>query len=88
VLKITKLSRKGQVPTIKLEGQVLAPWVAAVREACTPRGRRSRRPHLDLAAVTYADAAGAQLLRELMREGVEIAACSGFLGELLRPEGP
>jgi hypothetical protein len=83
VLKITQLSRKGRMPTIRLEGEILAPWVAAVREACTARGRRSRRLHLDLAAVTYADAAGVQLLRDLLGEGVEIAACSSFVGELL-----
>jgi hypothetical protein len=69
--------------TIKLEGAILAPWVGAVREACTQRGRRPGRLHLDLAAVTYADAAGTQLLRDLMREGIKIAACSSFLAELL-----
>jgi hypothetical protein len=36
-----------------------------------------------LADVTYADAAGVQMLRDLMREGIEIAACSNFLAELL-----
>jgi anti-anti-sigma regulatory factor len=72
------------MPTIRLEGEILAAWVAAVRETCTPRSRRSRRLRLDLAAVTYADAAGVQLLRDLMGEGVEIAACSNFVSELLR----
>jgi hypothetical protein len=41
---------------------------------------------LDLVAVTYVDAAGVQSLRDLMAEGVEIAACSNFVGELLHPE--
>jgi hypothetical protein len=71
------------VLTIKLEGEILGPWVGTVRDACTQRGRRCRRLRLDLAAVTYADAAGTQLLRDLMGEGIEIAACSGFLAELL-----
>jgi ABC-type transporter Mla MlaB component len=71
------------MPTIKLEGELLEPWVDAVRDACTRQGRRSKRLRLDLAAVTYADAAGVQLLRDLLREGLEIAACSNFLGELL-----
>jgi hypothetical protein len=83
VLKITRLPRKGRVLTIKLEGEILAPWVGTVRDACTQRGRRCRRLRLDLAAVTYADAVGTQLLRDLMREGIEIAACSSFLAELL-----
>jgi hypothetical protein len=73
--------------TIKLEGQLLGPWVSAVRDACRARGRRSGRLRLDLAAVTYADAAGVQLLRDLVGAGVEIAACSGFVSELLSPAG-
>jgi anti-anti-sigma regulatory factor len=72
------------VLTIKLEGQLAGSVVPAVRDACRERGRRSGRLLLDLAAVTYADAAGAELLRDLLAEGVEIGACSGFVGELLR----
>ena len=83
VLKITRRSGKGQVPTVQLEGEVLGPWVDAVRDACAKRGGRSRRLRLDLAAVTYADAAGVRLLRDLLSEGIEIAACSNFLTELL-----
>jgi hypothetical protein len=84
VLRITRLSREGRTLTLKLEGEILGPWVGAVRDACTKRGRRSVRPRLDLAAVTYVDAAGVELLRELMAEGVEIAACSSFVRELLQ----
>ena len=86
MLKITRLSHKGQGLTIKLEGEILGPWVGAVRDACTQRGRRCRRLRLDLAAVTYADAAGVQLLRDLVGEGIEMAACSPFIAELLHPE--
>jgi ABC-type transporter Mla MlaB component len=84
VLRITRLSPKGRGLTLKLEGEVLGAWVGATREACATPGRRPRR--LDLAAVTYVDAAGVQLLCELMAEGVEIAACSSFVRELLHLE--
>ena len=83
MLRIARLSRKARGLTIKLEGEILAPWVGTVRDACTKRGRRRRRLHLDLAAVTYADAAGTELLRDLMRERIEITACSSFLTALL-----
>jgi hypothetical protein len=86
VLKITRLIRRGRVQTIKLEGEILEPWVGTVFDACTTPDRRSRHLRLDLAAVNYADAAGVHLLRELMREGIEIAVCSGFIAELLRLE--
>jgi anti-anti-sigma regulatory factor len=65
----------------------LAPWVDTVRDACTPQGRRSEQLCLDLAAVTYVDAAGVQLLRDLMHAGIEIAGCSSFISELLHLEG-
>jgi hypothetical protein len=81
VLKITRPPHEGGRLTIKLEGAILAPWVGTVRDACAIPGRWSRR--LDLASVTYVDAAGVQLLRDLMAEGVEIAACSSFVRELL-----
>jgi ABC-type transporter Mla MlaB component len=83
VLKMTWLTWPDRVRTLKLEGELLGPWVGTVRDACTNRDRRSRRLRLDLAAVTYVDAAGAQLLHDLMREGIAIAACSSFIGELL-----
>jgi anti-anti-sigma regulatory factor len=86
VLKITRFARDGRVQTIKLEGEFLAPWVGVVRDACTTPGRRPRRLRLDLAAVNYVDAAGVHLLRDLMREGIEIGTCSGFIGELLHLE--
>jgi anti-anti-sigma regulatory factor len=63
---------------IKLEGEIREPWVEAVRDACTERSVR-----LDLAAVSYVDAAGVRLLQNLRREGIEIAACSNFIDELL-----
>ena len=85
MLKVTRLSRGVPVLTVKLEGQLVGPWLPAARDACRERGRRSGRLLLDLTAVTYADLAGARLLRELVGEGVEIAACSSFVGEMLRP---
>jgi anti-anti-sigma regulatory factor len=74
------------VATIKLEGELRGPWVEAVRDAYTKWPLGSKRLRLDLAAVTYADAAGTQLLRDLIAEGLEIASCSSFVGELLRME--
>jgi ABC-type transporter Mla MlaB component len=84
VLKITWLSRKGRVATLKLEGELLRPWVETVRDACIKWPHRTKRLRLDLTAVTFADAAGVQLLRDLMAEGVEVASCSSFVAELLR----
>ena len=83
-LKITRLSQTGRILTIKLEGEILEPWVSSVRDACAPQGSRSKPVCLDLAAVTYVDAAGAQLLRDLLSKGIKIARCSSFLTQLLQ----
>jgi ABC-type transporter Mla MlaB component len=84
VLKITSLSPQSRMRTLKLEGEILDRWVSAVHDACAQCDRRPGRRYLDLAAVTLVDPAGAQLLRDLMREGIEIIACSSFIGELLQ----
>jgi len=86
VLKITRLFPRERGLTIKLEGELLVPWVDSVRGACAVRGRRRRPLRLDLAAVTYVDAAGVQLLRDLAAEDAEIAACSSFVSALVHRE--
>ena len=83
MLRIARLSRKARGLTIKLEGEILEPWVAAVRNACAECGWSHDRVELDLAAITYVDAAGRQLLCELLRNNVEITAGSSFFSELL-----
>jgi hypothetical protein len=86
VLKITRIACRERMQTLKLEGQLLKPWVHAVLDMCaTPHGR-SGRLCLDLTAVNYVDAAGLHLLRELMLAGIEIAAWSSYIGELLHLE--
>jgi anti-anti-sigma regulatory factor len=83
VLKITEVSRSDAAITLRLEGKVLAPWVDELRRICTEPPQESRQIRLDLSAVTFVDAAGAELMRELIRQGVAIAHCSGFVAELL-----
>jgi anti-anti-sigma regulatory factor len=83
VLKITEVSRSDSAITFKLEGKVLAPWVDELRRICTEPPDSSRQIYLDLGAVTFLDAAGVKLMRELIRQGIAITQCSGFIAELL-----
>ena len=84
VLRITRLWQQGGSRTIKLEGQLLAPWASSVREACARPDPEAKVLWLDLAEVTYVDTTGVQLLHDLLRQGMQISACSRFVGELLR----
>ena len=84
MLKITETFRNESTITFKLEGKVLVPWVDELRRVCKETPAGTTKISLDLGAVTFVDAAGAQLMRELIRQGVAVTRCSGFIAELLR----
>ncbi len=86
MLKITWLAGPGSVQVLKLEGKLSETWVDLVRESCAQSGSQSRRTGLDLSALSFVDATGAELLRYLIRQGVAITACSSFVAELLCEE--
>jgi ABC-type transporter Mla MlaB component len=88
VLKITEMAQNDSGRTFKLEGKLLGPWVDELRNACTQALERLEQVSLDLAAVTFVNAAGAELLRELMRQGIIITQCSAFVVELLHGGQP
>ena len=86
MLRITEVA-DGSGLLLKLEGKLLEPWVEELARAARrplPEGHGPIR--LDLSSVTFADEAGVRLLRELLRQGVEIAATSAFVAALLRLE--
>jgi hypothetical protein len=88
VLKITEVGQNDSGRTLKLEGKLLGPWVDELRNVCTQPLNRAEQVGLDLAAVSFVNAAGAKLLRELIREGIIITQCSAFVAELLHAEEP
>jgi hypothetical protein len=88
VLKITEIARNDSGRTFKLEGKLLGPWVDEVRNVCMQPLDRLEQVGLDLAAVTFVNAAGAELLRELIRQGIIITRCSAFVAEMLHAEEP
>jgi hypothetical protein len=88
VLKITDIGRNDSGRTFKLEGKLLGPWVDELLNVCTQPLDRAEQVALDLAAVTFVNAAGAELLRELIRRGITITRCSAFVAELLHVQEP
>jgi hypothetical protein len=88
VLKITEIARNDSDRTFKLEGKLLGPWVDELRNVCVEPLNRLEQVGLDLAAVTFVNATGAKLLRELIRQGIIITKCSAFVAELLHAEEP
>jgi ABC-type transporter Mla MlaB component len=83
VLRITETARTATIMTFRLEGKLLEPWLDELSKLCAQAIERSEQVHLDLAAVTFADAAGARLMDDLIRQGVTVIQCSGYIAELL-----
>jgi hypothetical protein len=86
MLRITLIDGQNSTQIFKLEGKLLEPWVAEVLNVCTSSEGGAGRTRLDLSGLTFVDQAGAKLLKELIRGGIAVSACSGFVAELLHLE--
>ncbi len=87
MLRITEVVDGGPGVLLKLEGKLRDAWVEELaRAAGRPRPDSPGVLRLDLSSVTFVDQAGVRQLHELMRQGVEIAAASGFVAALLQQE--
>jgi anti-anti-sigma regulatory factor len=86
MLRITRITGNDSAPRLKLEGKLLGPWVGELKRACAEPAESAGGLCLDLSAVTFVDAAGLKLLRELLGRGITLAACSGLVAELLHVE--
>jgi anti-anti-sigma regulatory factor len=73
---------------LRLEGQVTGPWVEELRRVCneliSKRGDATQRLVLDLSNVSFVDANGIALFRELTAHLVSLTNCSAFVTEQLK----
>jgi len=70
--------------TLKLEGKLQGPWVDEAHDAYAFSAAQASRTCLDLSSLTFADWAGAALLREMIRSGAQVVGCSSYIAELLQ----
>jgi anti-anti-sigma regulatory factor len=74
-------------PTLRLEGQVIGPWVTELRRICAEMlansAQRENRLVLDLSGVSFLDADGVALFRELSGR-VLLTNGSAFIAEQLK----
>ena len=82
MLRISVSEQDPSCRIIKLEGKLLQAWVDEVRRLCV-EAEEGSPPSLDLSGLSFVDRPGAELLQQLLREGVRIHACSPFMAELL-----
>ena len=84
MLRISETVERDRAVTFRLEGRVVGPWVAELREACRKVLEEKQDLTLDLSEVMFASRAAVTLLLELKAQGVVLSGCSPFLRQALR----
>lgn len=84
MLRITTRESAGGPPELRVEGRIAGPWVGELERAASAHSGLS----LDLAGVTFADAAGVDLLRHLIARGASVTGLAPYLEPLLGMEQP
>jgi hypothetical protein len=83
MLKITSEERADGLAAYRVEGRLAGPYVKELGRLTLQPPTVSSRMALDLSGLTFVDAEGARLLRELVARNVEIYGCSSFVAHLL-----
>jgi hypothetical protein len=90
MLKISQgtAQNEGGAICLLLEGQITGPWVEELRRVCADtlgnNGRSTSHLVLDLAGISFLDADGIALFRELTARRVSFTNSSVFIAEQLK----
>ena len=87
MVRIQKIVESPTETTLSVEGRIVSDWVAVLEHECRQALRDTPRVQLDLAAVTFIDARGVEVLRRLMIGGVTVVNCREFVDALLNGDG-
>jgi hypothetical protein len=87
MLRIAELESDA-LSTLRVEGKIVGPWVREIEASCSLALARGGRVALDLALVSFVDAAGLAVVRELSKRGVTIVRCSPFVAAQLKGAAP
>jgi len=85
MLRITVVESSGEAVRLRVEGRVTDRWVEELRRSCEVHALYDGiRLTLDLADVSFIDAAGIELLKELRGRCVTLLSPSPFVAEQLK----
>src|SRR5689334_8510511 len=85
MLRITVLESSSEAVRLRVEGRVTGRWVDELRISCDAHALSDGvRLTLDLADVSFVDAAGIELLKELRTRCVALLSPSPFVAEQLK----
>ena len=88
MLRISRVVSPNNVVTLRLEGQMQGPWIEELHRLCEQFLTTEHRLILDLADVSFVDAAGVELLKELRSHCVTLLSPSPFVVEQLKTVTP
>ncbi|HEX9818558.1 MAG TPA: STAS domain-containing protein [Methylomirabilota bacterium] len=83
MLKIVTLAPAAGDAVLRLEGQIIGPWVDELRRTCD-RLLSTTTVTLDLSDVSFVERRGVELLRTLGSRGVPLLHCSAFVTEQMK----
>jgi anti-anti-sigma regulatory factor len=87
MLRITVVESSQSAVTLRVEGRITGSWVEELRRACDAHDL-SDEVHLslELAEVSFTDAAGIELLKELRSRGVSLVRTNPFMADQLKDD--
>ena len=84
-MRITVVESSKIAVTLRVEGRITGPWVEELRTACNVHTFPDQvQLSLELADISFADAGGIALLRELRNRGVGLIRTTPFVAEQLK----
>ena len=87
MLRISRVSDRSHSTVLRLEGEIVGPWVDELKHVCEDNWNadHDRFPLiLDLRGVSFLDAEAIALLRRLVTNGASLTNYSVFLAEQLK----
>ena len=83
MLRITNVNESESHVTMRVEGQIVSTWVAELERETKRMLRSKRRVVLDFAGVKFIGPKGAEVLKRIVTDEVEIVNCSALIKDLL-----
>lgn len=87
MLRITRMEENGGPVMLKLEGKVSDQWAKLLEGECRSLLRDGKDVSLDFSDVSFVDAVGIGVVRDLPRQQVRIVNAPRFIEELLKGGG-
>ena len=87
MLKITSTEPVNQMVTLRLDGQLVGPWVSELKKSCKEAMASGSQLYLDFSGVSFVDSDGLAFLRSHLDRHIVLIRPSQFVKEQLKGAG-